>query len=280
MAKTQEARKAIRACAALVTAGLVAVCALAMIGGPVWAQETPGDAKWISLFNGVDLTGWTPKIKGYELGENFGNTFRVEDGVLKVCYDGYDTFDNRFGHLFYKDEFSNYRLRVEYRFTGEQVEGGAGWAWRNSGVMIHGQAPATMDKDQDFPVSIEVQLLGGNEDGERPTGNLCTPGTHVVIGGELVTRHVTNSSSPTYRGDQWVTAEVEVRGNTVTHFVEGKPVLTYSDPQLDPEDKDAKKLIEAGHPIQITSGSISLQSESHPVEFRKIEILLLDEPKP
>lgn len=256
----------------------LALCLLLVTSVAVAAEEEKAsEEKWISLFNGKNLEGWIPKIAKHECGENFANTFRVEDGILKVSYDGYDTFDNQFGHLFYKEPFSNYRLRVEYRFVGEQVEGGAGWAFRNSGIMIHGQKPQSMDIDQSFPVSIEVQLLGGKGTGERPTANLCTPGTHVVMDGELIKKHCTNSSSKTFHGDEWVLAEVEVRGNTITHFINGEEVLTYTDPQLDEKDKDAQKLLEAGHDKMLTGGTISLQSESHPVEFRKVEILKLDE---
>ena len=237
--------------------------------GAVAAQE---EAAWVSLFNGKDLDGWTPKIRGQKLGEDPLHTFRVEDGVLKVSYDQYDKFEGRFGHLFFEDSFSNYRLRVEYRFTGEQLPDGAGWAWRNSGVMIHGQAPETMGLEQDFPVSIEVQLLGGPESGERSTANLCTPGTNVVFGEELVRRHCTNSSSKTYRGDQWVTVEVEVHGNgLIRHLIDGVSVLEYQRSQLDPDDGDARPLIGAGG-LMLGGGSISLQSESHPVEFRRVEI--------
>lgn len=244
----------------------------------VSASAQEGEGKWIPLFNGKDLTGWTPKITGYALGENFGDTFRVEDGVLKVVYDKYDSFGNRFGHLFYEAPFSHYRLRVEYRFVGEQAPGGPGWAVRNSGVMLHGQAPETMTKDQDFPVSIEVQLLGGGGSGERATANLCTPGTHVVMNGELLTRHCTNSKSKTYHGDQWVTVEIEVHGNEVIkHILDGQTVLEYSQPQLDDRDPSAQRLIKAGAQKMLAGGSISLQSESHPVEFRKVELLKLQE---
>ena len=260
---------------------LIAASALAA-AGPDKAGKTAikwEKGKWIQLFNGKDLTGWTPKITGYDAGVNYGNTFRVEDGILKVCYDKdkYPTFGGRFGHLFYKKEFSSYRLRVEYRFVGEQVAGGAGWAYRNSGIMIFGQTPESMRKDQKFPVSIEVQLLGGRGKGKRPTANLCTPGTNVVMDGKLVTRHCTNSTAKTYNGDQWVTVEVEVRGNKVRHIVEGKTVLSYSDPQLDERDPDARRLMKAGKKKMLTGGTISLQSESHPVEFRKVEIMLLDD---
>ncbi len=236
--------------------------------------------QWVSIFNGKDLDGWTPKIRGYESGENFGNTFRVEDGVLKVAYDVYDNgFQRRFGHLFYKEQLSHYRLRLEYRFTGDQVDGGPGWAFRNSGVMLHGQDPESMEKDQDFPVSIEVQLLGGDGTNPRPTANVCTPGTHYEMNGELVTQHCRNSDSETYHGDQWVTVEIEVRGDEVIrHTIDGQVVLEYQRPQLDPGDADAQKLIVDGN-VRLTGGTISLQSESHPVEFRKVELLELDEPE-
>jgi hypothetical protein len=232
---------------------------------------------WISLFNGKELTGWTPKIKGYELGDNFGDTFRVENGVMKVSYDQYPKFDRKFGHIFYKDKYSNYRLRVEYRFVGEQCPGGEGWATRNSGVMLHCQPPETMDKDQDFPVSIEVQFLGGLGKGTRTTGNLCTPGTHVVMNGELIKRHCTNSKSKTYDGDQWVTAEVEVHGDgLIKHFINGEEVLAYEQPQYDDSDATARPLIKGDQKL-IREGYISLQSESHPIEFRKVELLPLKE---
>ena len=249
--------------------------------------QTASDG-WVSIFNGKDLTGWTPKIRGYELGENFSNTFRVEDGVLKVAYDGYDTFDARFGHLFYDHEYSHYMLRLEYRFTGEQTKGGPGWAFRNSGIMVHGQPADTMGKDQDFPVSIEVQLLGGRggeENGPRPTGNLCTPGTHVVMQDKLLKRHCTNSTSDTYHDDQWVTVEIEVRGNElIRHTINGKVVLEYTNPQLDTSDANTKAWIATHNEanpdspldMMLSSGSISLQAESHPCEFRNIELKVLD----
>jgi hypothetical protein len=243
------------------------------------AQEAGDDAGWISLFNGENLEGWTVKIAGHDLNDNYGDTFRVEDGVLKVSYDHYDQFNNKFGHIFYKDKFSHYRLRVEYRFVGDQCPGGAGWALRNSGIMVHSQSPESMRKDQSFPVSIEVQLLGGNGRDERTTANVCSPGTHIVMNGELVTRHCNSSRSKTYHGDQWVTVEVEVRGNsTIKHIIDGEVVLEYEKPQLDENDGDAKKLIEANNGDKMLhEGYISLQSESHPIEFQKVEILPLAE---
>lgn len=229
----------------------------------VQAEDEKGE--WTQLFNGKDLTGWTPKFKGEDLGTNYKNTFRVEDGLLRVCYDKYEKWDRNFGHLFYKSEFSHYILRAEYRFVGEQVKGGPGWAYRNNGLMIHGQTAESMKKDQDFPNSIEVQLLGGKPGGtgKRTTLNLCTPGTHVVYDGKLQKRHVINSNSETYHGDKWVTVEVEVLGGKVIrHKIDGKVVLEYTKPQLN----DGTIL---------EKGTISLQAESSPTDFRKIEVKVL-----
>jgi hypothetical protein len=247
-------------------------------------QEEPAPSKdaseagWVSLFNGKDLTGWTPKIAGHAFGEDPYQTVRVEDGMIRIGYDGYEPpFKGRFCHLFYEKPFSRYRLRVEYRFHGTQVPGGPGWAWRNSGAMLHCQDPRTMTLEQSFPVSIEGQLLGGDGSSARSTGNLCTPGTNVVMKGELERRHCINSSSETCHGDDWVVAEFEVDGSgSVKHFINGKLVLEYEQSQLDPNDADAKKLID-GDDLLLDSGWISLQGESHPVDFRNVQIRMLPE---
>jgi hypothetical protein len=256
-----------------------AFCLLACLSIASAAPADKPSEKWVQLFNGHDLTGWTPKITGYELGDNYADTYRVKDGLLKVRYDKYDgPFNQRFGLLFFERPFSRYLLRIEYRFVGDQIEGGPEWAWRNSGVMIHGQSAKSMLKDQDFVASIEVQFLGGNGKDPRTTANLCTPCTHVVMNGELLTQHCKNSNSKTYHGDQWVTVELEVRGNEVIrHKIDGRTVLEYTQPQLDPKDPNAKRLMQAGTNIMLTGGTISLQAESHPIDFRKVEILELED---
>ncbi|MFN3410221.1 MAG: DUF1080 domain-containing protein [Limisphaerales bacterium] len=242
------------------------------------AAEPAKDAEhWEPLFNGRDLTGWTPKFTGHPLGSNYLETFRAEDGLLKVCYANYTNFSGQFGHLFWREKLSNYVLRVEYRFVGRQVPGGPGWAFRNSGVMIHGEDPAGMTLNQDFPTSIEVQLLGGSGQGKRTTANVCTPGTHIVMDGQLIKRHCTDSTSQTYHGDQWVTVEIEVRGSRlIRHKIEGETVLAYTLPQLDENDAHARTLIRDGKTI-LEGGTISLQAESHPVEFRRVELRRLED---
>jgi hypothetical protein len=251
---------------------------LLLLGLPVDGQAGPNDEEWIPLFNGRDLSGWTPKITKHALGDNYANTFRVADGVLKVSYEGYNSFESRFGHLFYAKPFSYYRLVVEYRFVGEQAPNGPGsWALRNSGVMLHSQDPRSMGLLQDFPISIEAQFLGGLGDGKaRPTLNVCTPGTEVVHRGKLLPTHCLDSASKTFDGDQWVRAEMIVLGSgPITHLVNGESVLEYSLSQygggvvsnFDPKAKPDGKLLEGGY--------LALQSESHPIEFRKVELLNL-----
>jgi hypothetical protein len=241
----------------------------------VLAQKSAKE-HWESMFNGKNLNGWTVKIRHSPAGENFGNTFRVEDRKMVVRYDAYDSFNERFGHIFYKNKYSYYRIRLQYRFVGEQAKNGPGWATRNSGIMVHGQTPESMGKDQDFPVSIEVQLLGGNGKDPRTTCNLCTPGTNVVKDGKLLTQHCLNSNSETYHGDQWVTAEVLVLGDSVVkHFANGKEVLSYEKPQVGGGNVSGQEVKWGNDGLLLTEGTISLQSESHPVEFRKIEILNL-----
>lgn len=232
--------------------------------------------EWTQLFDGETLNGWIPKIRGEAVGQDSRRTFRVEDGVIKVDYSEYDSFDEQFGHLFYETPFSHYRLNVLYRFTGEQMADGPGWAYRNSGLMLHGQAPETMGIDQDFPISIEVQLLGGNGEDERSTANLCTPGTHVETNGALETRHCISADSPTFHGDDWVEVEVVVLGDSlIAHAVEGDPVLAYQKPQIGGGNVDGHDPAVKVDGMMLTSGTISLQSESHPVEFKRVEIMNL-----
>jgi hypothetical protein len=240
--------------------------------------QTSKKENWIQLFNGKNLDGWVIKIKGSPLGENYKNTFRVEDGILKVSYDQYEKFNAEYAHIYYKTPFSSYKIRVEYRFVGEQTPGGASWAFRNNGIMFHCQPPETIGLNQDFPVSIEAQLLGGDGASERPTMNVCTPGTNIVIDTTLVTQHCVNSRSKTFNGDVWVTAELVVFGDSIIHhLVNGDTVLTYRKPQIGGNNKPE------GYPVpdgtMLKEGYIGFQGESHPTEFRKIELLDLSKKK-
>lgn len=233
---------------------------------------------WQQLFNGKDMTGWDIKITGYDLNDNYNNTVRVEDGIMKIDYDKYTNFTNQFGHIYYNKPYSYYKLVVEYRFVGKQIKGGPSWDVRNSGVMVHSQSAASVGKNQEFPVSLECQLLGGLDEGERTTSNLCTPGTYVEMDNKTDMHHCINSTSKTYNGDQWVTVEMVVLGDSlVQHFMEGKLVLQYTHPKIGEQGDDINRYLDKdyqekmGTPLK--DGYIALQAESAPVQFRKVALL-------
>jgi hypothetical protein len=244
------------------------------------AEETAKpDHPWVPIFNGKNLDGWTPKIAGHALGENFANTFKVEDGILKVSYDGYDKFNAQYGHLFTNIAYSHYICRMEYRFTGKMMADAPGYVNLNSGVMLHAQSPQSMRMDQGFPSSIEFQFLADEGKGPRPTGNMCSPGTNIEMGGKLITQHIIESTAPTFPADQWVKIEFEVHGSDeVIHRVNGVEVLRYQRPQLDPKNhvSPATDLLNAGAPLLLSYGHIALQAEGQPVWFRNIELKSLE----
>lgn len=241
-------------------------------------QQKPAvQEEWISLFNGKDLTGWTPKIHHHEAGVNFGNTFRVEEGIIKVRYDQYGDFNDQFGHLYYDQPFSHFHLVVEYRFTGSLQPGAPDYTLLNSGVMFHSQDPRTMPKEQNWPISVEMQFLAGLGDGNpRSTGNMCSPGTEIVYEGKQYENHCLNSTSQTYGADEWVRAELIVLGDSlVTHIINGDTVLQYSKPTMGGGVVNGydSALWQPGKPLK--SGYIALQSEGQPIDFRKVELRVL-----
>jgi len=246
---------------------------------------------WISLFNGNDLSNWDIKISGKPLNENYKNTFLVHDGMIRINYDEYESFGDSYGHIYYKEAFAYYKLKFDYRFVGEQTKGGATWNVRNSGVMLHSQSANSNDFDQDFPVSIELQLLGGLGTEDRTTGNVCTPGTAVMMSDTINYNHCINSSSNTYHGDQWVSAEAIVLGRETMYFIiENDTVLRFENPLIGGgfisqayENKDwdqfgvvedKEQWIEKDGTL-IDEGFIALQAESHPIDFKNIELLNL-----
>lgn len=241
--------------------------------------KSQSQEKWVSLFNGKDINDWVVKINHHETGENYGNTFRVEDGIIKVRYDQYEKFNEQFGHLYFNKPYAYYHLKFEYRITGKWRTDAPSYTIRNSGVMFHSQDPHTMPKEQDWPISIEYQILAGlDDDKPRPTGNMCSPGTDVVFNGKIDERHCINSTSNTYPPEEWVKGEIIVLGDSlITHLVNGDTVLQYSKPQIgggvvngyDPKIKVDGKLL--------SQGFIALQSEGQPVDFRNIYILDLSD---
>jgi len=237
-------------------------------------MNNPGEKKWTSLFNGKNLDGWNMKIAGFPLGENFGNTFRVENGIISIRYDQYgDNFNSRFGALYYNRKLSNYRLKVEYRFVGETASGAPTWGFRDSGAQFHGQDPASLELKQQFPVCLEYNLHGGNGKEDRPTGEICTPGTTVEIKGKVNESFCTPPDvKRTFHGDQWVTLEIDSKNGKFIHYVNGEEIMRFENPRYNPKHEYGKKFLTDSNPI-IKDGYISIQSNSHPIDIRKVEIM-------
>lgn len=251
------------------------ILAFLMLLSPLHAAEHP----WVSLFNGKDLSGWTPKITGHPCGVNAHDTFRVEDGILKVGYDRYGKFASQYGHLYSNFAYSHYVLRMEYRFEGPRMADAPGYVNLNSGVMIHAQPPQSLALNQNFPVSLEFQFLADEGTGKRATANVCTPGTVIDFAGKKATTHIVESTAPTFPAGEWVKIEVEVHGNKeIIHRVNGQEVLRYQNFRLDPACKiaSAAPLVQAGVPLTLSSGHIALQAEGQGVWFRNIEMKPLE----
>jgi hypothetical protein len=277
MNQMSSTRETIMHCARYLIPCLLLLTPTATSGEELSTARSPSE--WISLFNGKDLSGWTVKITGHPLGKNFADTFRVEEGILKVSYDDYKQFDKQYGHLYTNIPYAKYRLRMEYRFTGKMMPDAPKYVNLNSGLMIHSQSPQSLELDQHFPVSLEFQFLADEGNGKRATGNVCTPGTNLEIDGKLITQHIVKSSAPTFPAHEWVAIEIEVQGNEyVIHRVNGQEVLRYERPQIDPAGRveSADKLLQAGALTQLSFGFIALQAEGQPVWFRNIELQPLE----
>jgi len=256
--------------------GLVLVGLLLILLQACGSSDESENQAWEPIFNGKDLSDWAPKFTGQPYGVNFKNTFRAKDGKLVADYSTYDRFDNNFGHLFYEEKLSHFKLRLEYRFVGEQVPGGPEWAFKNSGIKFHAPHPSTLPLDQELLVAIEAQIIGGDGVSSRTTGNVCTAGTHIEMNEQLITQHCTGTSFSAFSDDRWVKMEIEVHGSdSVIHRVNNEVVLAYEHPQLDTTDTFSRTLYAQGQPLLLSEGYIALQAESSPIEFRNIELMRL-----
>ena len=136
-----------------------------------------------------------------------------------------------------------------------------------------------MPKEQDWPISVEMQFLAGLGDGNpRPTGNMCSPGTNIFYNGQLDTRHCINATGRALPKDAWVRAEVLVLGDSIVkHIINGDTVLVYDDTTFgrqrqfsvpDNETADLQDEIKAwlgsGHPIWYAFDR--MQHEFAPIE--------------
>lgn len=240
-------------------------------GGVAGAGGGAGGASdgWVKIFNGQDLTGWSPLIHKSAYKQDPYNTFRADpvNHVIKVTYEDYPNgFEDRCGLLYYDKLLTNYRVRVTYRFLEPQAPGPVSWGKNNTGLMIFGIDPAKVTGDPEFPPLIEIQLLGANSTGGNTTPNMCVPGgmTMKKSTAECGNNHTGVAPPP---AAEWVTveAEVHVKGDTKVFQYPNKttPVITMSGPVYQGKD--------------VVNGYLSLQSESQPLEYKDIELMELPE---
>ncbi len=243
------------------------------------SKNVKSQEKWIHIFNGHNLDGWIPKITGYKTGINPLDLFHVEDGLLKVDYSKFNKFNGRFGHLFYKEKLSSYILHIEYRFVGELLPDAPGYCYRNSGVMIHSQSAESMDIVQNWPVSIESQFLGSTQRMKQKTASICTPGTTVSYKGMPTEEHCIESTSKYYYDNQWVSLDVIVKsGKTISNVIDGDTVLSISQPKIGGSLLTENFPLAAGTLLE--DGYIALQAEGQNIDFRKVDLMILDDSVP
>ena len=164
---------------------------------------------------------------------------------------------------------------MDYRFYGNHVNlfknEDEAWNYKNSGVMLHSEDPSKMLLNQGFPVSIEAQFLGGSGVKERPTLNMCSPGTEVVINESQAMEHCISSNSKTYHNEDWISVEFVVYSDSIVHHIINKDtVMSYSNIKIGGEYLSDNFTDKVGEPLK--EGFISLQSEGHPIEFKNIRI--------
>jgi hypothetical protein len=254
----------------------------------------PNDSVWTRLFNPKDTslsTNWDIHIRGEALNSDSRRTFRRaivgSDTVIEVNYDQYTGSwggdAGPFGHMGYKlRAFSYYLLRGEYQVWGTQATGGPSWAFQNNGFMLHSQPVNTMTLNQDFPISLEAQLYGPGQGSS--TMNLCTPGTgfSTTPTGTVSSTHCVNAKNTTRAAlnTGWQKVSALVLGDSVIKFMAGadgmdsvyqfyKPVYLSGNVSNPPSGVPANN-------TRLTGGYITIQSETHPFRFRRIDVLNLE----
>jgi hypothetical protein len=257
---------------------MAALVTVTLIGTTAKVNAGPNDSDWVAMFNGKDLKDWEMHFTGHPLDSNYNNTFRVDSGYLLVDYSQYKgnwaaAYGTPWGHLGYKQRsFSYYLLRAEYQAWGKQVAGGPSWAVENNGLMLHSQKVSTMGVNQDYPISIESQLLGGGNG--TSTMNVCTPGSaiHLQPTGAVDAAHCLNAKAINKKVE-WMKVSALVLGDSIIrNYVRDTLVFTYYHPV-----QMAGAVIGNTVPIKdntpMVDGYITIQAESAPYRFKKIEIL-------
>lgn len=199
----------------------------------------------VHLFNGADLHGWHADIPDADGNPDIAASFSVRDGLLI-------SHGSPQGHLLTDDFYSNYELIVEYRWPGE---GG------NCGVLVHASIPRMLYGM--FPQSIECQMHAGN------AGDFWCIGENIAVenmaerrngdpatwtGEEGANRHIRNLTDDSEKPlGEWNTMKIVCRDKNIDIWVNDDHVMS-------------------GFDCTATSGSVAIQAEGTPCEFRRIDL--------
>ncbi len=206
--------------------------------------NTCNKAKEVELFNGKDLSGWHVDVPEMDTNATAINPFIIRNNLLV-------SLGTPQGHLITDKEFSNYRLRVEYRFAGKPG---------NCGVLVNASTPRALYKM--FPKSIECQMQHGDagdfwcivedikvDDMESRRGPKDEWG--ITEGKERRIKNLTDSSEKPL--GEWNTMIIECVGSSIKVWENGD-------------------LVNSGYDCTANHGKIALQAEGSEVEFRKVEL--------
>jgi hypothetical protein len=215
------------------------------VQAPAVAEAT-SPTSVVPLFNGKDLTGWTPDVPARDADPKGPPSFVVRDGKLV-------SLGKPEGHLLTDRRYRDYRLEVEYRFAG---------APGNCGVLIHASTPRALYKM--FPKSIEVQMMSGN------AGDFWVIREDISVP-DMETRR------PRRSGEKWGSAEGDAR--RILNLTDGseKPLGEWNHMVIEARGQAVTvwvngDLVNAGHGATVDQGRIALQAEGAEVEFRKVAI--------
>ena len=261
--------------------GAVALLSLFCAGAAVAAEPIVPEVP-IALFNGKNLDGWYPYLKGHGKGENPGSVVSVEDGMLHIAGD-------ERGCLSTEKAYANYRMVVEFKW-GEQGYGDREGKALDCGFQIHATG-----EEQGFrglwKYALAAQMieggtgdilvLGDNTDAYQATVKAAaeqqsgcwvydpegTPQTITFGRINWWGRDADWKDEQGYRGandlekpvGEWNRFEVVADGDTLTLWLNGTKVNAIYD-------------------VAPTAGQIQIQIEGGEVWFRKIDLMPLDTP--
>ena len=219
-----------------------AAVAFALLAAPVaYDHHEKGEAPApIQLFDGESLSGWTAVLSKEDVDP--ATVWSAKDGVLSCT-------GKPSGYIKTDRQFENYKLSVQWRWTGKPG---------NNGVLVHATTPNALNV---WPKCQEVQLAHENAGDFWVIGSEITTPLEGVPGYEKMVRgrrHLNFNDGAEKPVGEWNEMTVICRGDTITVLVNGT-VVNY------------------GYDSSETKGSVCLQSEGAPIEYKEIVLTPLGE---